>query len=396
MTPRRFQVNKRVEAALIHHHPWVYRNQCSSALDAIPVGSFVRLVATDNRFLGLGIHDPLSAIAIRVFGWEDEVEPDEEFFQKKLCKAWDKRVEDKLIHKTDGFRWVHGEADGLPGVVIDVFGKTAVAVFYLKSWQETLAPIIASVGKMFGLEKIFVKSPHGKIEPEGFLDLMSGQISVPEEPIWFQEGDLAYPSFPISGLKTGFFLDLREVRTRVKHLSGKGKAALNLFANDGVFSALCARAGFTRVISVERHEPSQEHARLLFDRWKLSFDEKNWLAADAWEFLKSPAGEAEFDLAIIDPPSLASKSEHLPRAKAAWSDLIRHTITRLKPGAELIAISCTERLEAKELLAWSAEAAGKLGRKLKLLAQPEASFDHPRLGTIPERDYLHAFHWQVS
>lgn len=394
MTPQRFQVNKFVTLALKRHHPWVYRAQCSTALEAIPNGAIVRLVGIDNKFLGFGLHDPVSAIAIRVFHWED-VPIEAELFERKLLKAWDKRVEGRGHFKVDGFRWVHGEADGLPGIVIDVYGKTAVCVFYLPAWETLLAPILTGLIERIGLEQVFIKIAHGQNESIGQLkDLKTNELTTVAEPINFHEGDLNFPAYPSSGLKTGFFLDLREVRTALAHRPFKGKSALNVFANDGVFSALLKRAGASRVVSVERHETSQTHAKELYKSWQLGFTDSDWHTTDAFEFLKSDQEPGPFDLIILDPPSLASRKEHLPKARAAWIDLIRQALKRLTPNGELLAISCTERITQADLMAWTQEAAKRSGLGLAIKTVYPASFDHPSHPDIPERDYLTAIMWR--
>ncbi len=394
MISQRFQVNKFVTLALKRHHPWVYRAQCSSALKAIPHGAIVRLVSTDNKFLGLGLHDPVSAIAIRVFHWED-VPIDQELFEKKLLKAWDKRVEGRNHFNVDGFRWVHGEADGLPGVVIDIYGKTAVAVFYLSAWEGLLTPVLKAMIERLGLEHFFIKSAHGQTESAGQLkNLQSGEWTTVVEPALFHEGELSFPAYPSSGLKTGFFLDLREVRTALAHRPFKGKSALNVFANDGVFSALLKRAGASRVISVERHETARIHAKALYQNGQLDFTDNDWHTTDAFDFLKSEQEPGPFDLIILDPPSLASRKEHLPKARAAWIDLIRQALKRLTPNGELLAISCTERLSQADLMAWTQEAAKRSGLGIAIKTVYPAPFDHPSHSDIPERDYLTAIMWR--
>jgi 23S rRNA (cytosine1962-C5)-methyltransferase len=394
MTPHRFQVNKFVTLALKRHHPWVYRSQCSSALGGVPHGALVRLVGIDNRFLGLGLHDPVSAIAIRVFHWED-VPLEDELFEKKLLKAWDKRVEGRAHFNVDGFRWVHGEADGLPGVVIDVYGKTAVCVFYLPAWEAILTHTLQNMAERCGLERVFIKIAHGQNESIGQLkDLKTGVLTTVAEPVNFHEGELTVPAYPATGLKTGFFLDLREVRTALAHRPFKGKSALNIFANDGVFSALLKRAGAARVVSVERHETARAHAKELFKSWQLDFTDSDWLTTEAFDFLKSEQEPGPFDLIILDPPSLASRKEHLPKARAAWIDLIKQALKRLAPGGELLAISCTERLSQADLMAWTQEAAKKSGLGLAIKTVYPATFDHPSHPDIPERDYLTAIMWR--
>lgn len=392
----RFQVNKRVEAALKKGHPWVFRRQCSSALEALPLGSLVRLVGTENQFLGWGIYEPLSLVAIRVFS-SHEATPDENFFHRQLLKAYAKRQPHLSTAKTDAFRWVHGEADRFPGLTVDVYGKTAVAVFYLQSWKEILAGGLERAAKEIGIKELIAKEPHGQQVP-----LPSGIHQVTAlpttGPIWFQEMGLTYPCFPHSGLKTGFFLDLREVRKKLLTMDLTGKRVLNLFANDGVFSALALRQGAQEVVSVERKEDGGQNAQILFEKWGLPFNHELWLKQDIWDYLKSKtfADEKPFDLILIDPPSLAHRQSQFATMEKAWKFLHQQALTKAKPGAQLVSISCTERMTLKLHQEWIAQAAKSAGKSLKLLESLPPNFDHPVLPALKERDYFHATVWKVS
>lgn len=392
-TPIRFQVNKRVEAALKNHHPWIFRNQCSSALDAIPVGSLVKIYGTKNNFLGLGIFEPLSAVAIRVFSFQD-FEPSPTFFLNKLRRAHEKRLPHIVECNTNAYRLLHGEADGFPGVTLDVYDKTGVVVFYLKSWRPFIENPLKNFAEEIGLKKLYVKTAHGNQDEPQLENLLSGEKESVPEPVWFLEDGLVFPAYPVSGLKTGFFLDLREVRLVLPHLIKKGQTVLNLFAADGVFSAQALKAGASQVVSVERHDAGRAHFEALCKRWKIPFESRDWIEGDAWEYLEKTSPDKKFDVVIVDPPSLASKKDQLPTLKGTWSRLHTAALSQLAPDGILISISCTERLLAQDQIEWTKSAAKSMGLQLKLLKVLPPNFDHPEMKNLPERNYFHAVAWK--
>ena len=393
MEPIRFQVNKRVEAALKKHHPWIYRNQCSSALQALPIGSLVRVVGTGNQFLGIGLYDPHSAIAIRIFSFED-VSLSEEFFLKKIHKAHHKRLSQLSSYKTNAYRLLHGEADGFPGVTMDVYGDKAVVVFYLKSWQDFLSPVLKVFAGEIGLKHVFTKPPKGDSSSGTLHNLLTASDEAIEEPLWFIENDCDLPCYPVSGLKTGFFLDLREVRrTLPDYIPDQGRV-LNLFANDGALSAIALSCGAKQVTSVERHDVGATHARELFARWELKFSAKDWIMGDAWEFLENTPGKTDCDLIILDPPSLASKKDQHHNLKQAWEFLHNKALQHLKPGGHLVSISCTERLSRDEQIQWTLSAGRLTKHTLTLVEELPITFDHPEIKPLPERNYFRAMVWK--
>lgn len=393
LSPIRFQVNKRVEAALKKHHPWIYRNQCSSALDAIPQGSILRIVGTKNNFLGFGIYEPLSAIAVRVFSFQD-LPIDENFFFKKLQRALEKRQPHVHECNTNAYRLLHGEADAFPGVTMDVFDRTAVMVFHIQSWRPLLENSLKKLAAETGLEKIFIKAAHGKNTDDTLENLLTGMTEKIQEPLWFVEDGFDFPAYPASGLKTGFFLDLREVRLVLPHIVQAGDPVLNLFANDGTFSAIATKAGAKEVTSVERHEIGKIHALEIFKKWRLDFAAQNWITGDVWEFLKNANSTKKFNVILLDPPSLASKKSQEKNLKKTWEDLHTAAFRLLSQNGYFISISCTERLSVEKQIQWTQSAAHQAGIKLELVKILPPNFDHPEMKNLPERNYFRAMVWR--
>ncbi len=410
MNPLRFQVNKRVESALAKKHPWIYRDQCSSALAAIPVGSLVRAVGTRNQFLGIGLYEPLSSIAIRLFCFEDRP-LDGDYFRAALLKAYEKRLPRLQDANTNAFRWIHGESDGFPGLAIDIYDAIGVVVPYLESWVDIAFAELITVAQSIGLQALYLKPPHGAALSPGLQkklgapastngspslwNLFSKRFEALPEPIRFAENGHCFLAYPASGIKTGFFLDLREVRSAIAAHVSPGDRVLNLFANDGALSALALKAGAKAAISVEENDPAATRARALFSEMGFSFCESDWIRADVWKYLNSPQDSAPYDIAIVDPPSLASKKGERDALSRVWTGLHTPVIRQMKSGGTLFSISCTERLSREVQLAATERAALYAGKKIHLLKILPKPFDHPGLPSLPERDYLRAAVWRV-
>jgi len=394
----RFQVNKNVARFLQAKHPWIHRRQCSSALSALPIGSLVRIVGPENRFLAFGIYEPLSITAIRVFSFDD-VTINKEFFKQKLLQKWMERKNNADQYGTNGFRWIHGEADGFPGINIDVYNKTAVCVFYISAWQQYLENVFAELGRELGLKNFYCrnKTEKNQIKSETLLhDFLQGQKVSVLEPVWFAEESQDYPSFPLTGQKTGFYLDLREVRRSIRSLKLAKAHVLNLFASSGVLSGLSEKQGATKIISVESGVFCARQFEDLKKFWELDAKKQEWISQDVWKFLDSEFYKSlkPFDLVIFDPPSLAKKNDASQKLSAIWENLLKKILPKLKNEGHLFTICCTERMTPEVHVDATKRAAQKLGMVLRLVQKLPAPFDHPVDAKFKERDYFHAFHWQ--
>lgn len=397
MILHRFQVNKDVAYALRGKHPWIYRKQCSSALTALPVGALVRVVGPKNEFLGIGLYDPLSIIAIRIFCFED-VTIDAQFFYDRLCKKFQERQAQAVLQNTTAFRWIHGEADGFGGLNIDVYQNTAVAVVYLDSWQKHLAAVFHSLSEELSLNHFYCRLPHGQMQsesPDTLYDFKQKSLVKVAEPVWFREGGIEYPAFVATGQKSGFYLDLREVRSCLQNLDLTQKRVLNLFASSGVLSGLAEKCGAKEVFSVEASPKCEKQFLALQSSWQLS-QKQTWLKADVWDYLKSENFKytKNFDVIILDPPALAKSTTAEQDLNRVWSDLVKRCLCKLNPGGQLFTICCTDRISEIEHGLWTKEAAEDLEIQLMCLQKLKQPFDHPVHPKLKERDYFHAYQWQ--
>lgn len=400
MALHRFQANKVVTQALRSKHPWIYRRQCSSALTALPVGALVRVVGPKNEFLGIGLYDPLSIVAIRIFCFEDVV-IDQQFFYDRLLKIFLNRQAQAKLQNTTAFRWVHGEADGFGGLNIDVYQNTAVAVLYLQSWQTHLADIFQSLSESLGLDHFYCRLPHGQTQSgaaEQLYDFKHKSLVSAVEPVWFSEGGVEYPSFVLTGQKSGFYLDLREVRQCLHNLDLTNKRVLNLFASSGGLSGLAEKCGASTVISVEASPKCAQQFLFLQEAWHLDANKQTWLTTDVWEYLKTEAFKSseQFDVIILDPPALAKSTTAEQDLQRVWSGLVKKILPKLRRGGHLLTICCTDRISEIEHGLWTKEVAEDLGIHLVCVQKIKQTFDHPVHTKLKERDYFHAYQWQMK
>ena len=394
----RFQVNKDVAQAMRTKHPWIYRRQCSSALQALPIGCLVRVVGPKNEFLGIGLHDPLSIVAIRMFSFVD-VAIDSQYFYDRLLAKYKERYEEAKTQNTNAFRWIHGEVDGFGGVNIDVYQNTAVAVFYLENWQHYLLDVLQALSDELKLEHFYFRLPHGQTEglKSGDLyDCKSRSVIPAAEPVWFQEGSHEYPAYVVTGQKTGFYLDLREVRLCLQKLDLNNKRVLNLFSGSGVLSGLMEKQGADFVVSVEASAKCQQQFGVLQQAWGLSAQKHEWLNEDVWDYLKSEKflKGKNFDVIILDPPALAKSHAAQENLNRIWSGLVEKCLAKLNVGGQLFTICCTDRISEMEHGLWTKEVATLENINLVCVQKIKQPFDHPAHPKLKERDYFHAYQWE--
>ncbi len=256
---------------------------------------------------------------------------------------------------TTGYRLVHGENDGFPGLVIDRYAETLVLKLYTSAWIPHLKEFCSALAQVSQAERLILRLSRSLLKQTEFLSgLRDGQVlSGPPcaGPILFQENGLVFEADPILGQKTGFFLDQRENRARVEQLS-KDKSVLNVFAYTGGFSVYAARGGARQVVSVDISAPALQTAirNMAHNRQipAVAAASHETVAADAFEVLAHMALEKRrFDLVIIDPPMFAQNQSQTAAAIAAYQRLTRLGLGVLREGGVLVQASCSSRVEAE-------------------------------------------------
>jgi 23S rRNA (cytosine1962-C5)-methyltransferase len=369
---------KNLRRALRGGHPWVFRD----ALDSPPRladGALVELRADGGPPLATGFWDARSAIAVRVLEPGPLADPAAEV-DARIRAALARRRARIDPARTDAFRWIHGEADRLSGIHVDLYGAVAVVRF-----DGSGAPAFyAELGRRLA-------EAARPLELRAVIDRVSGErLWGPGAPARFEvrENGLRYEVSPGVGGKGGLFLDQRENRELVERMAA-GRSVLNLFGATGGFSMAAARGGATSTDTVDSSRPAIASARRNFDRNGLPLDRAEFHVADAFEFLEDAARRRRtWSLVISDPPSFAPNRGARERALRAYVRLHRLASAATVKGGLLCAASCSSHVGRDEFLDTVDAGARAAGRTFRLQEVRGAGFDHPVLESFPEGDYL--------
>ncbi len=378
------RVTPAAERSLRQGHPWLYDQAIRRQSHQGKPGDLAVIFDRGRRFLAIGLYDPHSPLRVRVLQHRTPAPIDEGWFQARLDAAVQRRAPLKRS-QTTGYRLVHGENDGLPGLIIDRYDTTLVLKLYTVAWVPHLRTLLAALAVVAPSERIVLRL--GRIvqqDRKSLYQLRDGVIlegpSI-KRPVLFQEHGLTFEVDPVHGHKTGFFLDQRENRVRVSQLS-KGRAVLDTFAYTGAFSVYAARGGARDVVSLDisrsvlaavkrnlahnRHIPSvvaTPHQTILGDTFQV--------------LAQLRTRPRRFDLVILDPPAFAKTRSEVKTALAAYSQLTRLGLGVLNPGGILVASSCSSQVSAEVFFYAVHQAAVKAGRPLHELARTGHALDHP-------------------
>jgi len=367
-------------------HLWVFSNELANIPRDIASGETVKLFTHDQKFLGTGFYNPHSLISVRLISHKDE-QPDHDFFKKKFFEALQLR---EIIYKneeTDAYRLVHGESDGLPGLIVDRFNK-AIVLQAFSAGMDIHLPLICDVlQEMLSPTVIIVRNESPLRELEGltlYKDVIRGERSEAVQTI--HDSGITYEVNLFEGQKTGFFLDQRENRKIIRKFAENAEV-LDVFTNDGGFALNALYGGARSAILVdaskEALQRSDRNAQLN------KFREYSLVAADAFDTLDQMVESKEsFNLVILDPPSFTKSRKNLPGALKAYKRLNKLGLQLVKTGGFLATASCSHHVSEEDFLQSVHQAALSSGCQLRLIHKNSQPFDHPVLLAMPETSYL--------
>ncbi|MGE6763358.1 class I SAM-dependent rRNA methyltransferase [Corallococcus interemptor] len=371
-------------------HPWVFRKALEH-MPRIPPGSVVDL--TENgKFVARGYYDPHSAIAVRVLTRDARETVDARFITQRVQRALAARTALIDLKDTDSYRLIHGEGDGLPGVVVDLYAGWAVMKLY-SAGLTPYRPLIVEALKagVPGLKGILGRDEVGRDDVEEDDGRGSGKMLWGEEApelIPIRERGAIFLVDAWKGQKTGFFLDQRENRYLIRRL-GQGRDVLNCFSFSGGFSVNAALGGANSVFSVDQDPEAIALARENFTRNGLPAAKHDFLAADVFALIQSFKEEGRtFDLIILDPPAFAKSQRAVEAAVDGYASLNRQALALLRPGGLLATASCSARVTGDMFMGAVREAGFKAGVDLALVEERYQPPDHPVRLQFPEGKYL--------
>ncbi|QAT84468.1 putative methyltransferase [Corallococcus coralloides] len=371
-------------------HPWVFRKALEH-MPRIPAGSVVDL--TENgKFVARGYYDPHSAIAVRVLTRDSRETVDSRFITQRVQRSLAARTALIDLKDTDSYRLIHGEGDGLPGVVVDLYAGWAVMKLY-SAGLTPYRPLIVEALKagVPGLKGILGRDEVGRDDVEEDDGRGSGKMLWGEEApelIPIRERGAVFLVDAWKGQKTGFFLDQRENRHLIRRL-GQGRDVLNCFSFSGGFSVNAALGGAHSVFSVDQDPEAIALARENFTRNGLPAAKHDFLAADVFALIQSFKEEGRtFDLIILDPPAFAKSQRAVEAAVDGYASLNRQALALLRPGGLLATASCSARVTGDMFMGAVREAGFKAGVDLALVEERYQPPDHPVRLQFPEGKYL--------
>ena len=364
------------ERKLLNFYPHVYKDEVQEAPKAPGVA---RAFSADGRFLGVGYYDPEARIPFRLYRFAQEGEGplDRAFFLGRFQRAWEKR---KGLGSS--FRLVHGEADGLPGLVVDRFGEVLVLQVRTRSAEALRGEWLPALLEALAPKGVYERSDVEERVKEG-LSPKSGPLfgEVPEV-LEVEEDGFLFPIPLALAQKTGFYLDQRENRRRFEAMVGPEDRVLDVYSYVGGFALRAARQG-AYALAVDKDLSALAVLDRVALRMGLKVDVRH---GEALPVLRGLTGS--FTHILLDPPTLVKRPEELPRMKAHLVELLREAYRLLTPGGYVWLSSCSYHLGFPELLEVSRRAAADMGRRLRVHAFWIQPRDHPYSLHIPESFYL--------
>ena len=374
------------EDSLLRFHPWVFSGAIQRADDGIEEGEVVRVLTANGDFIAIG-HFQIGSIAVRVLSFRD-VAIDADFWASRLASALKMRqaigIADNPNNNT--YRLVHGEGDMLPGLVIDVYGKTAVMQAHSVGMHVCRIDIAEQLMKVMDsrLENVYYKS-ETTLPYKADLGQENGFIYGGSDDNTAIENGLMFYVDWLRGQKTGFFVDQRENRSLLEHFA-KGKRVLNMFCYTGGFSFYAMRGGAKLVHSVDS---SAKAIELTNRNVQLNFpgDQRHQaFCEDAFKYLEQ-AGD-QYDLIILDPPAFAKHRGALHNALKGYTRLNMKAFQKIQSGGILFTFSCSQVVSKDHFRNAVFTAAAQAGRKVRILHQLHQPADHPINIYHPEGEYL--------
>ena len=375
------------ERSLLRRHPWVFES--SIAKGRADAGETVRVEAADGRFLAWAAFSPASQIRLRAWSFDEAERIDAAFLERRIAHAVALRA--RLALDSDAQRIVHGEADGLPGLVVDRYGDTLVAQF-LAAGSERWKPAIAdALLRASGTARLYERSDAGVRAQEGLAPQTGWLRGDGATEVSIREHDWRFRVDIAGGHKTGFYIDQRANRRHfadwVRRLGVQ--RVLNCYAYTGGFSIAALAGGATQVTSVDSSAPALERASAQVADNGFAAARHAVLDADVNATLRAQLEQgAQWDAIVLDPPKFAPTVAHVERASRAYKDINRLALKLLAPGGLLFTFSCSGGIGPELFHKIVAGAGIDAGADAAIVQRLEEGPDHPTTLCFPEGQYL--------
>ena len=385
------ELKKGKEKSVLAKHPWIFSGAIAKEPEGLKEGEIVKVTDSNSNYIATG-HFHKATISVRCIDFDNNI-IDDQFWINKVQAAYDFRNILGLVNNSETtlFRLIHGEGDGCPGLVIDIYGKTAIIQVYTKGMYDAISFINNALIEVFkdNLQAIYSKSAEtlAKHGVQNIIDNYTYQHKDYHDKNHVLENDIRFIVNHIEGQKTGFFIDQRNNRLLVQQYA-KERSVLNTFCYTGGFSLYALKGGAHKVVSVDSSKKAMEG---LAANIQLNFPDANHesITEDVMTYLKKST--EQFDLIILDPPAYAKHLSQVKNAMVGYRNLITEGLKKINKGGILFTFSCSQAIDKelfRKIIFQSALQAGRNVRILHQLSQPE---DHPISIYHPESEYLKGF-----
>jgi 23S rRNA (cytosine1962-C5)-methyltransferase len=391
----RLRVTTTAESIIRSGHPWLFAESIREQNRPGQPGDLAVIYDRKDQFLAIGWYDPQSPIRVRILHAGKPQQIDDAWWRSRLEACRDVRAR-LFDENTNGYRCINGESEGWPGLVLDRYADTFVLKIYTAAWLPHLPTLLPLIVETFTAARIVLRLSRN-IQETGRKEFgkRDGEVLVGPEssgPVVFKENRLRFEADVLRGQKTGFFLDQRENRNEIERLAA-GKKVLNAFSFSGGFSLYAARGGAQSVTDIDISEHALESSRRNFALNLKNECVRNcaheFVKADAFDWLATNT-ERQFDLIILDPPSLAKRESERAGAIRAYQSLVESAVPGLSKNGVLLACSCSAHVAPAEFYeAVRAAARGSRRAHRELFTRGHAQ-DHP--ATFAAAEYLKAIY----
>ena len=377
------------ERSLLRRHPWIFSGAVQEVDAGCSAGETVDIRTSSGEWLARGSYSPASKLRCRVWTFNKDEAIDGAFFQRRIQAALTLREKLQVKRQSNAYRLIHGEADGIPGCVIDIYGDTAVCQFLCAGSDAHRKEIVAALKETLSLRGIYERSDTDARLRDA-LEPRCGRLDGEEPPELFelQENHVRYLVDIRNGHKTGFYLDQRENR-RLLDSCSDGAEVLNCFCYTGGFGIRAALAGASHVTQVDLSQPALDLAERNAELNGIAPEKTTFMKADVFAQLRKFRDMGrQFDVVVLDPPKFAETPQQLEKASRGYKDINLLGAKLTRPGGTLFAFSCsgamTPELFAK-IVGDALRDAGREGIVNQILCQAD---DHPVSLDFPEGRYL--------
>lgn len=394
----RLRVTPVAEQIVRSGHPWLFAGSIREQNRDGRAGELAVIYDRQNKFLAIGLFDPESPLRVRVLHTGKPATLDDAWWRRRFEAAVERR-RGLFDERTDGYRWIHGESDGWPGLVLDRYGSVQVLKLYTAAWLPWLGQVVGLIREMLKPERLVLRLSRN-IQDAALKEhrVEDGQLllgkPIETTPVFLESG-LRFEADVIRGQKTGFFLDQRENRRRVEALA-RDRDVLNAFSFSGGFSLYAARGGAKSVTDLDLSQYALDAAVRNFalnqEETPVARCRHETVRADAFAWFDQNTG-CSFDLVILDPPSLAKREAEREGAIQAYGRLAANGIRALRADGVLVAASCSAHVSAEEFFQAVRDAAQCAGRSFVELETSAHPADHP--AAFPEAQYLKCIYLRV-